>query len=245
MKILVIGDSCTDAFIYGSTPRLSPEGPAPVFLPEGNTTNPGMAANVERNLQSLGIETELITNSENITKTRYVDKPSNSLLLRVDENDKVDRIPKHILKGIKFNEYTSIIVSDYNKGFLEEEDIEYIASNHTSVVCDTKKQLGEWCKELRFVKLNRSEFKANSTYINDNEWITPKLLITLDKDGCMYNDVLFTTNKVEIMDISGAGDTFVAAFTYYLTNRSTVEESILFANKASSKVVQKRGVSTL
>jgi len=34
IKILVIGDSCTDVFLYGNVYRLAPEGPVPVFSPE-------------------------------------------------------------------------------------------------------------------------------------------------------------------------------------------------------------------
>ena len=32
-KILVIGDSCTDIFIYGECNRICPEAPVPVFNP--------------------------------------------------------------------------------------------------------------------------------------------------------------------------------------------------------------------
>ena len=48
-----------------------------------------------------------------------------------------------------------IVVSDYNKGFLTEEDIAYIGFKHPNVICDTKKQLGDWCRDLRLIKLNR------------------------------------------------------------------------------------------
>lgn len=245
MKILVIGDSCTDFFIYGKTPRLSPEGPAPVFLPTSTISNPGMAGNVERNLIGLGAKVDLITNTDKITKTRFVDQTFNSLLLRVDENDSVNRIDTKVLNSIPFQDYDAVIISDYNKGFLTDQDIAYVADNHPLVICDTKKKLDDWCKDLAFIKLNRSEFESNSTYLQNNPWTLSKLVVTLDKDGCLYNEVLFRTGEVEIMDISGAGDTFVASFTFALSNGSSVEEAIIFSNQAASKVVQKRGVSTL
>lgn len=245
LKILVIGDSCTDIFIYGDTPRLSPEGPAPVFIPTKTTTNPGMAGNVKRNLVSLGSKVDLVTNTEKITKTRYVDETFNNLLLRVDENDSVSRIDQKILKKISFHDYDVVVVSDYNKGFLTEQDIAYIAHKHPKVVCDTKKRLDDWCKDIAFIKLNRSEFQNNLTYLENNNWAMSKLIITLDKEGCLYNDILFSTGEVEIMDISGAGDTFVAAFSFALGNGRSVEEAITLSNQAASRVVQKRGVSTL
>ena len=74
MKILVIGDSCTDIFIYGRCQRLCPEAPIPIFEPSKTITNDGMAGNVVRNLKSLGVtDVDIITNKEQITKTRYVE----------------------------------------------------------------------------------------------------------------------------------------------------------------------------
>ena len=69
MKILVIGDSCTDTFVYGSCVRLCPEAPIPVFEPSRAVTNDGMGGNVVRNLKSLGVNhVDIITNKEQITK---------------------------------------------------------------------------------------------------------------------------------------------------------------------------------
>ena len=53
LKILVIGDSCTDIFIYGSCQRLNPEAPIPIFEPSKTITNDGMAGNVVRNFKSV------------------------------------------------------------------------------------------------------------------------------------------------------------------------------------------------
>lgn len=245
MKILVIGDSCTDKFIYGSTPRLAPEGPAPVFKPISTVENPGMAKNVVRNLESLGAEVEIITNPENIIKTRYVEEASNSLLLRVDENDNVNRIKTSILYSIPYETYDAILISDYNKGFLQPKDIAFIASNHSCVICDTKKQLNSWVKDLKFIKLNRVESKNNEVFIKENIWIQSKLIVTLDKDGCLHNGTYYTTRHVNIRDISGAGDTFISAFTYRYIITGSVTDAINFSNNASLEVIQKRGVSTL
>ena len=245
-KILVIGESCMDIFIYGDTPRLSPEGPVPVFIPTKEKYNGGMASNVEANLLSLGCEVDLITNNTSITKTRYVHQSSNTLLLRVDEGDNdVKRVEDSKLKKIDFWEYNMIVISDYNKGFLTEEDIAYIAYKHPNVICDTKKKLGDWCKDLRFIKLNRTEFENNKEFIKQNDWILEKLIITLDKDGCKYKGKTYPIEKVDILDISGAGDTFVAAFVHQFVETSNMDKSLEFANHCASVVVQKRGVTTI
>jgi len=54
-NVLLIGDSCTDEWVYGSCDRLSPEGPIPVLKYTEKQSAPGMAANVNENLKSLGI----------------------------------------------------------------------------------------------------------------------------------------------------------------------------------------------
>ena len=69
MRILVIGDSCTDEFIYCDIERICPEAPVPVLKPTKTTTNPGMASNVVENLKSLGAETDIITNDNFIKKS--------------------------------------------------------------------------------------------------------------------------------------------------------------------------------
>ena len=45
---------------------------------------------------------------------------------------------KKVIKDIIHN-YDIIIISDYNKGFLTEEDIEWITKHHDCVFIDTKR----------------------------------------------------------------------------------------------------------
>jgi bifunctional ADP-heptose synthase (sugar kinase/adenylyltransferase) len=243
-RVLVIGESCDDIFIYGDTPRLSPEGPAPVFIPTKEVYNGGMGMNVMANLMALGIDVDFHHQLSPITKTRHIHEPSNTLLLRIDEEKNIDNIGDR-LPNIDFWEYQMVVVSDYNKGFLTEEDIAYIGFKHPNVICDTKKKLGEWCKDLRFIKLNRTEFENNKEFIEQNDWILEKLIITLDKDGCMYNGTPYPTERVEIMDISGAGDTFVAGFVKEFLDSEDIPKSIQFGNRCSAQVVQKRGVTII
>ena len=243
-KVLLIGEQCDDIFIYGDTPRLSPEGPAPVFIPKRQVFNGGMGMNVMGNLMALNIDVDFEHQQSPITKTRHIHESSNTLLLRIDEEKNIDNIGDRLPK-FDFWEYPMIVVSDYNKGFLTEEDIAYIGFKHPNVICDTKKKLGEWCRDLRFIKLNRSEFENNKEFIEENDWILEKLIITLDKDGCMYNGTSYPTEKVEIMDISGAGDTFVAGFVKMFLDTDDISKAIQFANRCAAQGVQKRGVTTI
>lgn len=243
-RVLLIGEQCDDIFIYGDTPRLSPEGPAPVFIPTKEVYNGGMGMNVMGNLMALDIDVDFEHQQSPITKTRHIHESSNTLLLRIDEEKNIDNIGNRLPK-LDFWDYPMVVVSDYNKGFLTEEDIAYIAYKHPNTICDTKKKLGDWCRDLRFIKLNRSEFENNKEFIEENDWILEKLIITLDKDGCMYKGISYPTEQVEIMDISGAGDTFVAGFVKMFLDTEDVPQSIQFANRCSAQVVQKRGVTTI
>ncbi len=53
-RILVVGDLMLDRYIYGSVSRISPEAPVPVVRVNDERDVPGGAANVARNVQTLG-----------------------------------------------------------------------------------------------------------------------------------------------------------------------------------------------
>ena len=70
MKVLIIGDSCKDIFIYGDINRLTPEAPVPVFQPIRERSNAGMANNVVKNVEALNSTVYSITNKNSIKKIR-------------------------------------------------------------------------------------------------------------------------------------------------------------------------------
>jgi len=240
-RVLVIGESCTDIFVYGTSERKSPEGNGPVFVPISETYGLGMAANVVSNLRGMGVETNIFSDNGSIVKTRYVNKDTNELYLRVDENDSVNRIDISKLSDI--SQYDAIIISDYCKGFLTEEDISKIASLHPLVILDTKKKLGDWCKNLTFIKVNRLEWALNKDVIRDNEWLFDKIICTLDKTGTAYKHTTYPVKPVKNADVSGAGDTFVAGFVARYLDSEDIGVSIEWGNYCAGEVVKKKGVS--
>ena len=58
----------------------------------------------------------------------------------------------------------AIIVSDYCKGFLNENDIKWICDNNENVFVDTKKKLGEWIDNCTYLKINSLEYENNEEY---------------------------------------------------------------------------------
>lgn len=241
--ILVIGESCRDIFHYGECNRLCPEAPVPIFNSARLVENEGMAKNVQRNLISLGVNPVLYTNENwrEVTKTRFIDTRVNHMFMRLDVND--DQISRTNLRDVNLKAYDAIVISDYNKGFLLEEDIQYISEQNDCTFLDTKKQLGEWCNSVKFIKINNIELDKCHKYITQE--IYDKIIITLGKEGAMYRDITYPVKEVEIKDTSGAGDTFLAALVYKYLETKSIESSIDFANQCATSVVQKKGVSTV
>ena len=160
MKVLVIGDSCTDEYIYGSCERMCPDAPVPVFVPLHQKENKGMAGNVYQNLVSLGLPAVLKTNNNAVVKTRYVDEKTNHMFLRVDSGE--ERVSR--IKGLTadfLRGFGAIVISDYNKGFLSEDDIQFICENHPLVFMDTKKIISDFCEHCDFIKINNEEYKRS------------------------------------------------------------------------------------
>ena len=243
MKILVIGDSCVDIFRYGKVERIAPEAPVPIIVPERETSNPGMAGNVVANLKALGAEVDFITNKTEIRKIRYVCSKYNHLLLRVDENDtceKIDIVP------FKTGIYNAVIISDYCKGFLTEEDIEIISKSFDCpIFLDTKKILGNWAHNIDFIKINYHEYERNKEILKNDLILNNKTIVTRGKYGCDYQTKNYPTVDVPVKDVSGAGDTFLSGLVIEYARSKDIDKAIQFAQECTTIVIQKPGVSTI
>ena len=248
MKFLVIGETCSDRFCYGKADRLCPEAPAPVFIPSEGINNLGMATNVYNNLVAIEKETtkdmpfentiDLFTNEANGHKTRYIDSTSNQMFLRVDTDSYTHcgELPENI------EEYDAVVVSDYNKGFLKDLDLVEIARRAKLSFLDTKKQFNvDWADYFTFVKINEKEYLENGW-----KHRAENVIVTKAERGCTYKDEDFKLkNPSEIRDVSGAGDTFLAAFSYGFTSTQNIKTAIIFAQDCCQKVIRKKGVSTV
>jgi len=243
-KVLVIGDSCKDVHVYGASQRLCPDAPVPVFVPTCEKQNLGMAGNVYQNMVSLGIPVTLKTNSVIIEKKRYVDEKTNHMFLRIDSGEeKISRVEGLTVKLLQ--QYDLVVISDYNKGFLWEDDIRFICENHNLVFIDTKKKINDYCKNCSFIKINKDEFSNSLEYISANSWTKQKIIQTLGEDGCRFNNKEYSVEKVEIKDLCGAGDTFMAALCVMYVKTKDIDASIIYANECATKVVQMKGVNTV
>lgn len=251
IKILLIGESCVDEYVYGHCDRICPEAPAICFKSNGKIQSGlGMAGNVMANIKSIRPEfhVDIITNLDStIIKRRFIDKRYNSIVFRQDINDSCDRID---INKYEYSNYDAVIFSDYCKGFLQETDIANILKRidkPSLSFIDTKKKIGDFINGVSFLKINNKEFTENVTDINKIK-NTCQIIVTKGDLGALHIDkskeTLYETPKIDVRDVCGAGDTFLAGLVIKYIETKDVSQSIKFANECSSKVVSKFGVST-
>lgn len=230
----MLGDNCNDVYHYGTVDRISPEAPVPIFKYKYQESKEGMAGNVLKNLQSLNCKVKFIPGNQTSIKTRLIDIRTKQQLLRMD-ND-LESTPIDISNIKDFN-FDAIVISDYNKGSIAYDTITRLRSVYFGpIFLDTKKTDLSKFNDI-FVKVNELEYNRLKSYNN-------LLIVTLGNKGAMYKtttESFFKTSRVEVSDICGAGDTFLAALTYQYLVTNNIENAIGFANKAASITVQHIG----
>ena len=191
----------------------------------------GMAGNVSLNLETLGCEVVQICKDTG-TKTRLIDLRSKQQITRIDNETAVTPLTFADLGTI---DYDAIVVSDYNKGSITYELIEQIIQTGLPVFVDTKKTdlkrfEGAWVKinELEYSKIT-SECKG--------------LIVTRGARGAsvIHHSIECPAPEVEVADVTGAGDTFLAAFAYQYLGTTNLVQSVRFAIDASAVTVQHLG----
>ncbi len=229
-KILLCGDDCVDVYQYGHVERLSPEAPVPIVKLDHYKKVAGMAGNVKRNLQALNCVVDYKHTDTNI-KTRMLDIKSYQHMLRIDD----DKECTPLELNFELSKYDAIVISDYCKGTITYEFVEQLRSAYTGpIFVDTKK------KDLKrfegcFVKINDFEFSTTTSVPTD-------IIVTLGKDGCSYKGNVYPAPSVEVVDVCGAGDTFLSSLCYFYLLTNNIEEAIMQANRAAAITVKHLGV---
>jgi D-beta-D-heptose 7-phosphate kinase/D-beta-D-heptose 1-phosphate adenosyltransferase len=195
-----------------------------------------MAGNVYENLVALGCTVDFETNSEKIIKTRYIDSRSRQHLMRVDRDCQLRawvNTKKYLTR------YNAIVISDYDRGFVTYEAVRQLREQYTGpVFIDTKKRdLAQFTGCL--VKINELEYSRATSQCDT-------LIVTQGDRGARYYDrglvTEYPAERVEVADVCGAGDTFLAALTFEYLNTGNYAQAIDFAIKASAVTVQHTGV---
>ncbi len=155
----------------------------------------------------------------------------------------------------------AIIVCDYGKGFVTQAFLDAIKRLAPIVTLDPKPT-----RELRLDGLTAMTPNRQETLLlagrpsGDSDWHAageallkkwrPKMLLsTLGEQGmCLFQrgekPIHVPTVAREVFDVSGAGDTVIAAFTLALASGATPEEAVVISNHAAGVVVGKLGTAT-
>ncbi len=194
-------------------------------------------------------------------------------LLRLDKEDKIycsGAIADDIFQFLKtkIKELDVLILSDYCKGVLSMRlvinIIKLCTDNNVITIVDSKdKDLSKYYGAT-LIKPNKKEASLASgiNIINDDslEQACKKIalitacktvVVTLSEDGiAVYHQNKLKkkpTKALDIFDVTGAGDTVVAALAFALANNLSISEACDFANSAAAVVVAKFGsaVATL
>ena len=245
MKVLVFGDIIIDKYIYGTSERLSPEAPVPVVKHLREVESLGGAGLVYENLKSLGIDVTLLqTEQPSSIKTRVI--CDGHYVTRIDDDNHADS--KAVLRNVlrsNFSQWDYVILSDYNKGVLDESlaIIEHINKFNCKIIVDPKEYASQY-KGAWLVKPNYSEF----TKFGFNDW-KGNIITTNAGNNVVANieDEVYNVpvEDVEVSDVTGAGDCFLAAFVYGLTKQYNYKRCIELAVKGSREAVKHVGTHTL
>ena len=308
MRIAVVGDLMLDVYIWGKTSRISPEAPVPVVQVKKKTSCLGGAANVMRNVVTLGGKVSaygvigddsggdemkklfegygIDPASLSVDKSRRTTQKERIIasaqqLLRVDfeDTEKLDNdIRREMIveleKLIDADVIDAIIFEDYGKGVLNEEMLNHIVAcaKKKNIITSLDPKPGHLLKVkgLTVMKPNRSEaFAITGTFSQGNgiaveddtqlhavaaqlldEWEPDYLIISLAAQGmALFSKnaemVVIPTQAREVYDVSGAGDTVIAAFTLALSTGANPVEAAEIANHAAGIVVGKVGTVTV
>ena len=245
MKVLVLGDVIIDKYIYGTSERLSPEAPVPVVKYRREVESLGGAGLVYENLKSLGVDVTLFEAEQpSSIKTRVI--CDGHYVTRIDDDIHADS--KAVLRNVlrsNFSQWDYVILSDYNKGVLDESlaIIEHINKFNCKIIVDPKEYASQY-KGAWLVKPNYSEF----TKFGFNDWkgniITTNAgnNVVASIEDEVYN---VPVEDVEVSDVTGAGDCFLAAFVYGLTKNYNHKHCLELAIKGSREAVKHVGTHTL
>lgn len=203
--------------------------------------------------------------AKDIVKTRIYS--NNEYIVRVDEDHEVDTggisVSTLLEHRCKLSDKSIIVLSDYGKGTVKNpaDLINLAYKTNSKILVDPKGDLKKYAGAT-ILKPNLKEFCDwlgfyDSTDINllnssilehsRKELSVEYLIVTLGAEGCIVvnekTSALYKPLDIKPIDVTGAGDTFIAALAVSLHKDDSMHKAITFANRVASISVTKRGTS--
>lgn len=204
-----------------------------------------------------------------IMKSRVLS--TNHQLIRLDR-EKVQPLNKSIEERLflivqdSIAHYDLVLVSDYNKGLLTESFLQSIIAlcrqQNKVILVDPKGNDFSKYRGVNIIKPNRKEAGiAAGIVIKDAESLKlacqkiqevtacDSVIVTMSEDGIaiLTGDQLeiIPTKAQDVIDVTGAGDTVLAALGVALASGNSLHDACQFANQAAAIVVSKVGSATV
>jgi len=226
----------------------------------------------KRHCEEMSVEAFWIKDDPNrptTLKTRVVAR--NQQIVRIDEEHVADISPEIEAAAIHdiatvMPQVQAVIISDYGKGFLTPRLLKALLIEATShaipVLVDPKGMDYTKYRGATYITPNlREASTAAGIEIRNRESLVEAGQILLDQSGAQGiiitrgkdGSTLITKKKtqdfpvrtVEIVDVTGAGDTVIAALALAIASDFTVEDAISLANLAASLVVARFGAAAV
>ena len=227
------------------------------------------AASINDKLKSIDVDvTGLVMDDERPTslKTRYIS--AGQQLLRTDREQVMsltgrarDRVFQEINTHIADTDI--VVLSDYGKGVIDPELCRYVMEQGKRVIVDPKGRDYSLYKGAYLITPNKSELAEASgmpTETDDQVIAAAQhvmqtcgiqnILATRSQDGMTIissdaDPVHISTDVREVFDVSGAGDTVVAAMSAMLASGANLSDAADIANIAGGIVVGKVGTAVV
>lgn len=223
MKILVLGDYISDVYTFGTATRLCPEAPVPVIVPEREKVSHGGAGLVHQQLVELGHNAiDYKAMSLSVKKRIFC---GSHLVCRIDVDDeqrKPNKLAQDAEKRIAEFDGDAFVISDYGKGAMTRELAQQIRDTGKFCFVDAKHHWKWYEGSVGWAFPNESE--AESLYCLD------RCIVKLGARGCKMGNLEIPATVSEVVDVTGAGDIFMASFVYAWTLQLPAEDCLRFAN---------------
>jgi D-beta-D-heptose 7-phosphate kinase/D-beta-D-heptose 1-phosphate adenosyltransferase len=264
-SVLVVGDAMLDRYVYGEVARVSPEAPVPILTVTREVAMPGGAGNVVRNLIALEAAaafvsvvgddqagsdlTGLIGGQQNVEpwllvqggrtttmKTRYIAQGQH--LIRADREETItlpEKLAERLIRIAAKALGRPVIVDPKGREYARYAGADIVTPNRrelaeaTGLSVDSETGIVAAAQVL----LQRYRFGA--------------VLVTRSEDGMslVTNDDIrhYPAEAKDVFDVSGAGDTVVAALAAAMAVQVPLFEAARLANIAGGIVVGKVGTA--
>lgn len=230
---------------------------------------------LKTDLTDKGADTQgllVISDRPTTCKTRVIAHSQQVVRFDHEKRTPLDQAAKQKLKNLidaELDSVDAILLSDYQKGVLDPEIIQYCIKRndrHVPITGNLKPKAIGASTSLTCLTLNLLEAKiATDADSLDNEdeinsagkqllekTGSENVLITRGADGLTLfskispnNPVTVPAHPVEVYDVAGAGDTVISALTLALAAGATPIEAVTLANYAGAEAVKKVGVATV